>query len=284
MSIILHIGYGKTGTTSIQDYCWNNREYLYEQGIIYPNLGLLGTGHHNIAPLGATQLSNDSINILNTIKETSFKTNKTILISSENLIFYHKQVINELASLLKDIDIRIICYIRKQPQLIESTFLEWQKVGANYCNGEIFTFFNLHKNSFDFNHKIAPWEASFTKKQITARLYHKEVIGNDVVCDFLNLLGLRRQEDHKLKSNSNLSIIPEFSKLISIYDKQNQQSDFRKSFIDEILYLSNRFRPNSSLSLIEAYKSHIHQHYFESNTIFASKYLSLMEKNILLTQ
>ena len=62
MRVYLHIGFGKTGTTSIQDYLFFNRE-IRKSDFIYPEIGLRGSGHHNLATLGKDEFSDVEMEI-----------------------------------------------------------------------------------------------------------------------------------------------------------------------------------------------------------------------------
>ena len=44
-TLYLHIGLPKTGTTSIQNYLFENREALMQRGVCYPK-PLASVGHH----------------------------------------------------------------------------------------------------------------------------------------------------------------------------------------------------------------------------------------------
>lgn len=57
-TLIIHIGLEKTGTTSFQEFCFDNRQALHRQGLLYPthNLGFAGTNH---APIVAAYLARD---------------------------------------------------------------------------------------------------------------------------------------------------------------------------------------------------------------------------------
>jgi len=45
----IHIGIHKTGSTAIQHFLHHNHDALLNHGILYPKVGLHGTGHHEIA-------------------------------------------------------------------------------------------------------------------------------------------------------------------------------------------------------------------------------------------
>ena len=38
--LYLHIGMGKTGTTALQHFFWDNRDILAAKGICYPKVGI----------------------------------------------------------------------------------------------------------------------------------------------------------------------------------------------------------------------------------------------------
>jgi hypothetical protein len=47
--LYLHIGQHKTGTSTIQSFFWHNRDQLKVQGLMYPEVGLSGPTHGNLA-------------------------------------------------------------------------------------------------------------------------------------------------------------------------------------------------------------------------------------------
>jgi len=81
MKIYIHIGFGKTGTTSIQDSLYRNNELLSSQGFLYPKTGLRGTGHHNLCKYSPHE--GGEFNAL--VKEIEAQNSSTVIISSESL-------------------------------------------------------------------------------------------------------------------------------------------------------------------------------------------------------
>ena len=45
-NLILHIGMGKTGTSALQDFFWENRARLKKSGLCYPKYGAVSHAHH----------------------------------------------------------------------------------------------------------------------------------------------------------------------------------------------------------------------------------------------
>ena len=48
--LYLHIGMGKTGTTALQHFFWENRKALAAHDICYPELGVQSSAHHLLSP------------------------------------------------------------------------------------------------------------------------------------------------------------------------------------------------------------------------------------------
>lgn len=46
---ILHIGRNKTGTSALQQFFYKHRASLRDHGVLYPDIGIAGSGHHGIA-------------------------------------------------------------------------------------------------------------------------------------------------------------------------------------------------------------------------------------------
>lgn len=191
MPLFIHIGIGKTGTTAIQDFFFSHRVVLGKAGLTYPEAGLRGTGHHALAELGATQLSQTiESNFFLIAEQLQNNQECSILISSENFCFMNPSYIHQMAEIFKEQHVKILFYVRTQVRLVESTYLQFQKFGHDY-KGNIGSFFLQNRTAWDFNIRIAPWVNSFGEQAIMPRLFDKRIIGKDVRADFLSLLGIR---------------------------------------------------------------------------------------------
>ena len=67
----MHIGFGKTGTTSIQDYLFFNRK-IRKSDFNYPEIGLRGSGHHDLATLGKDEFSDVENGLYAALKPVSY--------------------------------------------------------------------------------------------------------------------------------------------------------------------------------------------------------------------
>ena len=273
--IFIHIGFGKTGTSSIQTYLFLNRRNK-NADYLYPEIGLKGNGHHDLAVLKAERFSGEQKQLYSELVThlTNDNTGAKIILSSEYFCFTKPGYIYDVYQYLQSFDVRIIFYVRNQVDLIQSAYLQSQKVGWDY-QGSIENYFEKTKKGFDFMDRVRPWAEYFGIKNIIARLYDKRVIGIDICKDFLKLTGTKLVHSSPLDVRTNESLLPEFSEIISLIDKGEVSSEEREKHINYFLELSSQFRGLSWASLIQHdLKEKIRESYVASNTEFAKHFLS----------
>lgn len=281
-NIYIHIGHGKTGTSSIQFMLFNNRDSLLKSGVLYPESGLDGDGHKDLA-----ELSENSFNVRtsqlyeNLIKEIDKSNCEKIIISSEYFCYCQDNYIKEVQDFLKDFNIKIIYYVREQSKLIVSTYLQFIKTGKHSIES-CENFYRTNKEAFDFMIRISPWVKYFGEQNIYARLFDKNIIGNDVCNDFCRLVDIQQKMGIDKNIEQNKSIIPEFAEIINLIDKTTILAEERKKIIDGFLNLSTLFKDKSKKKLLEtSTKEKMKEHYLDSNKEFARKFLSKNEGNLL---
>lgn len=287
--IIFHIGRPKAGTTAIQHFMSDNYAVLKENGILYPKSGETSKAHYCLAPVWMGEidwafLKNHYDSLLIEIAETNCH---TVLISSESFTFPSPSC--ELVHLLGDIfdgfKVEVFFYVREQCKIIQSNFLQWQKMGHAYGPSINDYLEKRGRHSFDFEKNIAPWETVFGQSFVKASLYHPEIIGGDVRHHFLDRIGLSdRDLFAKLNFESgvhNLSIHPLFSKLVSKIDHGGVLNN-RQQIIDEMLIMSSKMKEIKYSLFTPGEEMEIKRYYLESNVSFADKYLSQREKALLI--
>lgn len=131
----LHIGAGKTGSTSLQKFLYNNKDIFEKYNFYFPKTGQIFPGiisHHNIS----YELNNDSnYEPLNgTYKELLQEVssiNKNIIISSEDFIdcLNNKSKLSKINNDLTEIGFEVIfiIYIRFDYAYLRSIFFELKK-------------------------------------------------------------------------------------------------------------------------------------------------------------
>lgn len=193
--IFIHIGIGKTGTSSIQHVLSEHRADLERQSFLYPTTGQrwekYGCGHFDLTPLGVPGIQGALSGLYDRLDaELAECAASKVILSSELLSFALDGFIRDLANRLKEHDVRVVFYAREQCSLIESTFLWWQKVGNDYL-GDIRSFYDVHQDSFDLLARVSPWARVFGHDRIMCRLYDRQLMGGNVVNDIAQALGIR---------------------------------------------------------------------------------------------
>jgi len=283
-TIYLHIGFGKTGTSSVQEFFFGNREEFANQDLQYPMTGLIPYAHHGLALFQFTEMPEGVQNLyLDLLEEIRNSPCSKVLLSSEQFCFLKKAYVAKVGSLFSEFKVKIIFYVRTQTKLIESTFLEWQKADLDY-KGNIDNFYNVAKRGFDFSLRLQPWIEVFGSDSIVVRVYDKKAIGDDTCLDVMKVLGLGLNEKvSEANLRSNISLLPEFSKILGLVDKSEIAKDQRKLIVNELLQLSKYFKQSSSCSLLsEELKRDILNHYASSNELLSQQFLSKNDRKIFL--
>lgn len=282
MTLFIHIGIGKTGTTAIQDCLYADRTLLQSQGFVYPETGLKGTGHHGLAPIGYTEGSPTIERAWQTICQSARESAQHIVLSSENLSYITATHAQNCFSWLKGLDVKIIFYVRNQVSLIQSSYPQFQKIGAEYPRG-IEKFWELQPNSFDFYKLITPWVEAFGAESIIVQLYNPQVIGANIYQHFCNLIGAPYSGQNTVPVKTNHSLLPYFSRLIEKIDRVPMASLERNLIINEFLVCSQILKKSSGIRLIDHHFSKkIMAYYLASNQKMADTFMSRVQANLFL--
>jgi len=191
-TIYLHIGGRKTGTTAIQLFLSSNRAQLKKKGYLYP--GYPRQEHHDITrEILFHSLSKTSVSqVLKKYREEIRRSPcNNVILSAEGLegLFQKVSLLEEF--LLQDSAVRIIFYVRRQDERIESNYNQMVK-GAMIRTHETFSQYYGSGNLplLDYYNVLLPWRDAFGKENILVRCYEKEQIPNGIIRDFLTTVGL----------------------------------------------------------------------------------------------
>jgi len=281
--IILHIGIGKTGTSSIQKMLYDNIELLKDNSIFFTTKGMYQHAHHHIAVYGVNEIPKSAKNLIKDILEDFEASNcKTMILTSEQFIYCKPFYIETLATLLEQYLVEIIFFVRRQVEYVRSSFLQKIKEGNEYF-GSIEKFYQMYYSGFDYMERIKPWEDNFEKENIIVKLYDKELTP-DVCASFIDSLSWSFLENHYQNNiQENQSLLYDFVPLIKIIDEEDVSIETRHLIIETLLKLSNKFKEIKLSDSLDRLNEKIKIDFQESNTLFSDKYLSLEEKRKLLS-
>jgi len=206
--IYIHIGSYKTGTTTIQSFCSENRKLLAKKGCYYPNApgnNRISEAHHGLAlslfknygglPAGWYRDENSFDDyIYKYLSEiSSIKENK-ILFSSEEFC----QLINlndpyiamqRLKNEFIDFNINIIFYVRDPLSLVKSVYNQFMREVSRKVPLKSFIdwFYYLDKKIMLPYEAISIWEDVFGEENIKIKIYSKST---DHLNEFFNILNI----------------------------------------------------------------------------------------------
>ncbi len=209
MTIYLHIGTGKTGTTSIQTFLEANTTALRERGIVVPT----SAGRRNHRRLTMHALNDDVIDNLRRGKRllepaqihafraqfekdlraeaATWGPDETIVFTSEQMTRLRRPGELERLRNLLDFghDIKIIVYFRRQDEYYVSEYSQEIKGGKTKpmkIDGEI-----VNPAIYNYDVFLSNWARVFPRENIIVRPYERcQLKDGDVVADFMQILGV----------------------------------------------------------------------------------------------
>jgi len=173
--IFLHIGQPKTATTTIQKFLAINRHELIKNGWLYPDAGRQYDAHHLLGnffrarPLhwiGPADPQAVKVALLQEIDETGCD---NIILSTESLYFTERPDL--FAEYLRDFDVTVVMFLRRQDEWIESAYQENLKNGKNWLDPE--KFLVSQKVSLDYAGRLNIWAAAFAKNKMLVRSFER---------------------------------------------------------------------------------------------------------------
>lgn len=200
--LYLHIGFNKTGSTSLQKTLARNAGALAEQGILYPyDPQAPYTQRWQHAPLAAAvpgrslswllpkkraALTEAFPALQNRLEHDDFD---TLLLSSEGFgeTAMGQEKIRWLQEQFLDFDISVIAYVRRQDAYFLSAYQEGIKAGRTRPFD-----FSDHVDTKDlyFGRRLAPWRAVFGDDKVIVRPFDPQVWPEgELFFDFLRTIG-----------------------------------------------------------------------------------------------
>lgn len=194
-TLIWHIGWHKTGTTSIQNFFKQNQRLLHRQcGLLYPSTGLHGPGHHLLAKsLWPEQPPEPAMWRELAAELRSTRGWKTALISAEGLRFADPERIRQLAKELaaSELGLRIVAYVRQPDKLIESLFA--QELKGGHWTGSFAGYLERCRSvgEPDYSGQIGKWQRCLPAATVVVRPFDRsQWHGGGLLPDFCQAAGL----------------------------------------------------------------------------------------------
>jgi hypothetical protein len=294
ITIYLHIGATKTGSTALQRFLeYNAGALMKEFGVLYPKLDnrpmverLRNRGGRWQGSYFESTDGSDDINILSDcIEYCKRKSLKAIVISHEAFLVNWHERMGRLVGKL-DADIKIICYVRRQDHHLESAWKQWghkfapsQRIMESLSTqAELWGGWRLT----DWHELLLPWARQFGRENIIVRPYEKQQMGDGVLADFLKTIRVDWPGKPALpeNENANTGLSRDAAELLSrlALNKDDDKDGVNQrlhNIVYRILYDHYRNEPFESHSILSpAERLEILNEYENSNQLVARNYLA----------
>ncbi|WP_323845122.1 hypothetical protein [Microbulbifer magnicolonia] len=201
-TLYLHIGFHKTGSSSLQLALNRHRDYLLEKGFEFVSLGKKGNSS------GGIKVCRESGRLVFRISRRferllAASRGERVIVSAEHLSFLHSAAdIEQLRGLCGKYfdDTIVIAYLRRQDrqamsfkqQAARACERDWSSSSKLMGHGEG-AFPDLSEDVrayYDYFAKLQLWERSFGRQALRVREFEGgSLCGGDIVTDFAGLLG-----------------------------------------------------------------------------------------------
>lgn len=186
--LTLHIGMGKTGTTVLQKFFWNNRELLEQRGIVYPSSGAVDHAHHLLSPHIPHYMRErwEFRNVQQWTTQLAELDQPQVLLSSEIMISATPAEIRRYFEVVcQHYRPRVVVYLRRQDHMIASLYNQLVKSGRQKRPLEAILPTQIRKQ--DYIHRLKPWEHVLGSEALLVRPYeHEQLYAGDVRSDFMH--------------------------------------------------------------------------------------------------
>lgn len=195
--LILHIGYPKTGTSWLQSFLDRNERLLEASGVKYltdgrstPAGGRVDN-HYSLAWKLLYRPVEESTEVWGRIaREVQAGTNRYCVVSSEMFVDLPASAIGTLHSLIADVEIRVLVWLRPQADAIHSRYLQAVKEGHKMPDIECYLREEINSGRWHYSKRIREWEI-FGRENLVVRPYDRaQLLSADIVADFRNALGI----------------------------------------------------------------------------------------------
>jgi hypothetical protein len=204
MTVVLHIGTHKTGTTAIQRFAASKRGKLRSRGLWYPSYDEIGLfvhyGHHHVAHALANEDGNrlsiaDARRFVDHIQAKT-RRNETVLISAEP--FYRhllpaeggywaerKAYIDRVRSFFPSSDVKVLAIVRRQDTFARSLYQERVKVTKYRLKFR--DFLATERQSFEYYNHLRLFSEAFGNVEV---LTYEDLAERGLIDAFFSGLGV----------------------------------------------------------------------------------------------
>jgi hypothetical protein len=212
-TVFLHIGTMKTGTTSLQEFLFNNEEFLRRNGFIYPQAGHLPPnptipiehmGHHRLSlSIQRRRGMIDEGCWGDLLQELARSDADAAIISSETFESCNENQVSKIYDYLNGYDVKIVICLRNQFDYLVSCYKQFVRRHTDRdeegrrARPRLYHSFRsyLPRGVQQANYAVTlgRWAAHFGKDNIRVIAYDRFKRGNSLYDEFLRVVGVAEE-------------------------------------------------------------------------------------------
>ncbi len=287
--IVFHIGASKAGSSAIQVVLGQNSDKLRDRGVLIPSKTLVYDSEISGEQIWYFEnlLLKGNLNFPDFFASCDewFEINKdahTIIFSAENLSNNYVDG-SKFLPLKEKYEIEVIFYIRRQDDYFASAWQQW------FCktNPDFWAWcIEQLPNRANWQKTIESWEQLVGEQKLIVRLFERDkLINEDIVDDFLNILGLSDFEYTKVKRKINPSYNLGTQDLV--HTVRRSLDGIHDNSVYEMIGRLTAERHHKVVTdnmLSQAQRLAILSHYSTSNEWIKNRYFANMENKDLFTK
>ncbi len=188
-TVVLHIGYEKTGSSAIQAFCARNRDWLKKKNIEYPLVGTLPQHSLLYAEINSKSPRRIHAIIRETRKQIDSSTCQTVVFSHESLHLLRPQVFQDMFA---GYNTQVVAYLRNPSQAAIShfaTMIRFGRLPIHDIGQAIRIYSQTLISCFDYYWELEAFANAFGRENLSVRHYSPDnLVGGQSTSDFMHLL------------------------------------------------------------------------------------------------
>ncbi len=288
-TLYFHIGKFKTGSTSIQNFLYLNREVLESRGVCYPDISGSQVKRFINGRSLFRFLSNGNMNkakklIQKAVKEANAQSCSNILISNE--CFSRRAVMQNpdfsfdnlsaenIGNLFSafDLEVKVVIYIRPFVEYVVSFWNTEILKSATGLGLEEYIDLYHYEDELD---QIYEYGRAFGNENIILRPFEREQLKNsDLMEDFLDCLGLELDDDFEIPDNTNESFDRSTLELLGMVNALKLDKYFRRKLYAGVIARRDRSQPKPIETLSDELIDGLSNKYRETERAVARDFLN----------
>lgn len=199
MTLYLHIGRGKSGSSTIQSLATTHVDYMERAGFSCP-LSVKGLPNHGRLAAALNAIDSDRATIRKFRKDLAQAASRNVFVSAEALHSLKRDGIARLRRFTRDRDVQILFYVRDYPSWIPSMYAQPTKHGRNLQ--DIDSFVRGGRRNLSVVARLDRWAEAFGWEAMRIRPLDASIlVGGTLIADLLHALGVAEPPPEVAREN-----------------------------------------------------------------------------------